>query len=229
MRRTYISPEYKNTQVYGTYNMTEESNFFGSKMIEVEDNIYIENQNIIYYQKPNGEQTDISVESSLPSVVYSGSSDKLANHTISTDIAQSIYQMDNNTRWNIEIDLDAILGGYIFSIIKKYRTFEGMLTSMTKVDDVNTAINSYIVTNIMNRYKYKGIDFYILYKEISTNNILKYESIWNPDIAINSNTLNKLQTELEFNNSVLKVSFNQDVSALKYSFEYYFNILFEKV
>ena len=34
-----MSPEYNNTQIYGTFNMVEESNFFGAKMLEVEDDI----------------------------------------------------------------------------------------------------------------------------------------------------------------------------------------------
>jgi hypothetical protein len=30
MRRNYISPEFEHKEVYGTYNMVEESNFFGA-------------------------------------------------------------------------------------------------------------------------------------------------------------------------------------------------------
>ena len=64
MRRSYISPEFTDNPIYGTFNMIEESNFFAAKMLEVEDSIYISNQNIIYYQKLTGEQTDLSIESS---------------------------------------------------------------------------------------------------------------------------------------------------------------------
>ena len=56
-----MSPEYSNTQIYGTFNMVEESNFFGAKMLEVEDSIYVSNQNIIYYQRPTGEQIDLAI------------------------------------------------------------------------------------------------------------------------------------------------------------------------
>ena len=71
MRRSYISPEYQNRAVYGTLNMVEESTFFGAKMLEVEDSISIDNQDIIYYQRSNGEQLDISTETSLDSYIYS--------------------------------------------------------------------------------------------------------------------------------------------------------------
>ena len=79
MRRSYISPEFKYDKVFGTYNMLEQSSFFGSKMLEIEDTISISNQSILYYQTSNKEQLDISVENSLPSIIYVSSDDKLQN------------------------------------------------------------------------------------------------------------------------------------------------------
>ena len=46
MRRTYISPEFIYQKVNGTFNMQEHSSFFGSKMIEIDDEIVIKNDNI---------------------------------------------------------------------------------------------------------------------------------------------------------------------------------------
>ena len=103
MRRSYISPEYQNRAVYGTLNMVEESTFFGAKMLEVEDSISIDNQDIIYYQRSNGEQLDISVETSLDSYIYSpggNNGDKFKNHTLVIDTTQPKYQLDNkNALW----------------------------------------------------------------------------------------------------------------------------------
>ena len=56
MRRNYISPEYDYVKVYGTYNMTEQSSFFGSKMLKIDDSVSLDNQNLIYYQNINDEQ-----------------------------------------------------------------------------------------------------------------------------------------------------------------------------
>ena len=82
MRRTYISPEFEYSRVYGTFNMKESINYYGSKMLEIEDYIYIDIQNIIYYQRPSGEQINLSAETSIDSPVYSTSADKEKNHSL---------------------------------------------------------------------------------------------------------------------------------------------------
>lgn len=229
MRRTYISSEYKNDPTNGTYNMVEESNFFGSKMLEIEDSIYLENQNIIYYQKSNGEQIDLSVESSIPSYVYSADSDKNSNHSLIIDESQLNAQKESNTKWIMEIDLRTILSDYLFASLKKYRTFEGMKTEMTRTNDVNSSINTYIRQNVLNRYKYDKIDLYVQYRDLKQQNILRFNNSWNSNVAINSNKLQKIQTEIAFDDSEIKILFNQEKSSTQYSFEYYFNILFIKI
>ena len=80
MRRTYISPEFVYQKVHGTLNMVEHSSFFGSKMLEIDDNLNIKNDNIVYYQLSNGEQLDINAESNLPQIVYDAVIDKKNNH-----------------------------------------------------------------------------------------------------------------------------------------------------
>jgi hypothetical protein len=229
MRRTYISPEYKKTETYGTFNMVEESNFFGSKMLEVEDSINIESQSIIYYQKTNGEQIDLSVESSLDSIVYSSSTDKQKNHTLVLDESQSTYQKDNNTTWILNIELQTILSDFLFATLKRYRTFEGMKTEMTKNYDIDSSIKEYINQNVLNRYKFKSLDLYIQFKDLRNQNVLRYKNTWNQLAYKPENKFSKYQKDLTFDGSKLKVIFNQDKSSKDYTFEYYFNILFEKV
>lgn len=229
MRRNYISNEYTNSIIPGTFNMIEESNYFGSKMLEIEDSIYHADQNLIYYQQPNGEQFDISIESSLTSVVYSASSDKNENHTIKLDLSQSISQKNNNTKWIIEINISNILSNYLFVILKRYRTFEGIKTNMTLNNDVNTAIKKYVYKNVVNRYKYKSLDFYVNYTDLKNQNVLQFINNWEPNISIESNKSKKLQTELSYDNSNLKLIYNQEKPSKDYSFQYYFNILFEKI
>ena len=70
MRRNYISPEFEYRKVFGTLNMKEESTFFGSKMLEIEDIIELHNQGIIYYQNSNNEQIDLDIERSLNPIVF---------------------------------------------------------------------------------------------------------------------------------------------------------------
>jgi hypothetical protein len=120
--------------------MTEESNYFGSKMLEIEDTIYIENQNIIYYQRTSGEQINLSAETSIDSPIYSAPVDKQINHSLNIDETQTDYQKENSTKWIIDIKLDDILSNFLFANLKRYRTFEGMKASLTRKNDVNTTI-----------------------------------------------------------------------------------------
>jgi hypothetical protein len=229
MRRSYISPEYNNTRVYGTFNMIEESNFFGAKMLEIEDQLPIDNQNIIYYQNLVNEQNDISIESTLPSIIYTSSSNKESNHVLSVDMSQSKYQIDRETRWIMDIDLNSIVTNHIFALLKRNRTFEGIKNNSTLENDVNIAMKEYIKKNIINRYKFKSIDLYISYRDLRRVNGLRYKNIWTSNVAIASNKLTKLQSEGNFDYSKLKVIFNQQKEGSNYAFDYFFNILFEKI
>jgi hypothetical protein len=229
MRRTYISPEYQNRLVYGTLNMVEESTFFGAKMLEVEDSIFIDNQDIIYYQKLNGEQLDLSVESSLSSIVYSSSTSKKDNHTLIIDTTQPKSQLDNNTRWILTIDLKTIITEYLYATLKKYRTFDGVKNEMTMFNDVNVGVRNYIQSNVLNRYRFKNIEFYIRYQDLRNQSLLRYKNKWNNTIANPTYKLIKFQTETEFDQSSIKITFNQEKSSSLFSMDYYFNILFEKI
>ena len=229
MRRTYISSEYSNTKTYGTFNMIEESNYFGSKMLEIEDSIYIENQNIIYYQQPSGEQINLSAETSIDSPVYSTSSDKEKNHSLKIDETQTNYQKENSTKWIMDIKINNVLSNFLFANLKRYRTFEGMKTSLTRTNDVNITIREYIDKNVSNRYKLSKIDLYIKYKDLRSQNVLRFKNTWNSTIGIDSNKFQKIQTETAFDGSNIKLLFNQEQPSTQYSFEYYFNILFEKI
>jgi hypothetical protein len=232
MRRSYISPEYQNRAVYGTLNMVEESTFFGAKMLEVEDSIIIDNQDIIYYQRTNGEQLDVSVETSLDSYVYSpggNNGDKFKNHTLVIDTTQPKFQLDNNTRWILTIDLKTILTNYLFATLKKYRTFEGVKNDMTMFNDVNVAVTSYVRSNVLDRYKYKSVELYVRYQDLRNQNLLRYNNTWSTNIIDPTYKLIKIQTETEFDQSSIKIMFNQEKPSSSYKFDYYFNILFEKI
>lgn len=228
MRRTYISPEFLNNKVYGTFNMVEESNFFGAKMLDIEDSIYLSNIDIIWYQKITGEQLDFSIESSLPSNSYSSITDKFDNHTLLVDESQSKFQLDRNTRWVLTIDLKTILSNYLFSTLKKYRTFEGVRNDITKEKDVNISMRKYIESNVLDRYRYKSVDLMINEKSLRNQNLLRFKNNWNSNLTID-NKFTKIQTETEFDYSSIKLIFSQNNPSTEYNFDYYFNILFEKV
>src|ERR1039457_1895728 len=114
MRKSYISPEFTYTNVNGTYNMVEQSSFFGSKMLSIDNSIFISNNSIIYYQRINNEQIDLQIEKSLPPIIYNASTDKLNNSSLSLDKSQSTFQLSNQTSWILNINLNQILSNYIF-------------------------------------------------------------------------------------------------------------------
>ena len=228
MRRNYISPEFESSEAYGTYNMVEESNFFGAKMLEIEDGIYVYDQNIIYNQKIGGEQLDFSVESSLPSVIYSAASDKNQNHRLYLNESQTEYQKENGTIWNLDINIGAILSSYIFAELKRWRTFEGLRKEMTSYNDVNIAIRKYIEFSVINRYKTSRIDLFIRYKDIRGQSLLKYSNKWNPDSVTEQNRMTKFQSEDSIDGMYSKLMFPQQNPGSTYVFDYFFNILFEK-
>ncbi len=229
MRRNYISPEFDKVEVYGTYNMLEESNFFGAKMLEIEDSILVADQNLIYYQRANGEQTDYNTETTLDPIIYSSSDSKLGNHNITIDQKQTQYNLENSTKWILDINTGDILYGYLFACLKKYRTFEGMKGDMNVYNDVNTAIGAYIDANVMNRYKFSSVDLYISYTDLRSQNALRYKNVWSIDTYLPGNKFTKFQTVTQLGGSSVRLLFSQEKPSSSYRFSYYFNILFEKI
>lgn len=229
MRRSYMSPEYTQTPINGTFNMVEESNFFAAKMLEVEDSIYISNQNVIYYQRPTGEQIDLAIESSLPTQVYIASDNMKSYQNLYIDDSQFDSQRQTNTKWIMDVNLKGILSDYIFATLKRYRTFEGIFNNMTRTNDINTSIRDYITSNIMNRYKFGRMDLYVSYKDLRSQNVLRYKNTWNQAVISDSNLLKKKQVDLSFDESTLRVLFTQEKSSETNNFDYYFNIFFEKI
>jgi hypothetical protein len=228
MRRNYISPEYSKTNVYGTFNMLEEGNFFSGKMLEIEDNISIINEDIIWYQRSNGEQLDFTIESSLDSVFYSSSISKEKNHRLIVDEKQSDFQLNQNTKWILDISLSDILSDYIFANLKKWRTFEGLKNDYTLEKDVNVSILKYISNNILNRYKLIKIDLFIDYKDLRSDNLIKFKNIWNNNLS-QINLFTKIETITDFNEKNIKVLFEQQKSSSGFNFEYFYNVYFQKI
>lgn len=243
MRRTYISPEFDYSNVYGTFNMKEEATLFGSKMLEVEDEFTIDNQSLVYYQALNKEQIDLSIESSLPPISYSSSEDKRINHTLVIDNSQPNSQKETTTRYVLTIDLKTILTNFIFATLKTYRTFEGVKNIMTKNKDVNYAITEYIVKNVLDRYKVDKIELFLNYVDIQGRSVLRYNNVWggytdvetnrtaiSPDIiGVEKYQQKKIQTQTEFDESRTIVTFNQDEKSDKYCFDYYYKLYYKKI
>jgi hypothetical protein len=231
MRRNYISPEFEYKRVFGTLNMKEESTFFGSKMLEIEDSLELHNQGIIYYQNANKEQIDLDIERSLSPIVYSVPDDKKLNHTLVIDDSQSESQRNNLTKYILTINLKTILENFLFSTLKQYRTFDGVRNSMCYTKDVNFSIREYIVKNVTDRYKFDKVELYIKYVDLRDQNVRRFINTWVSTDEISNSTylLKKIQTNTEFDESSIQVLFSQEKSSQQYSFEYYFKLFWVKL
>lgn len=231
MRRSYISPEFEYNRVFGTLNMKEESSFFGSKMLEIEDSLELHNQGIVYFQNLLKEQLDLDVEKTSNPIIYLVSDDKKANHTLVLDDSQNDFQKNGLTKYIITIDLKAILENYLFAILKQYRTFEGVRNSMCSTKDVNFSIRNYITKNVVDRYKFDKIELYIRYQDLREQNLRRYNNVWVSDesISVKEYLNSKIQTDTEFDFSSIRVLFNQEKSSQEYNFEYYFKLFWVKL
>ena len=226
MRRNYISPEFVNSKIYGSFNSYEESNFFGSKMLEIEDLVDIIDQNIIYYQNSKNEQIDANVETAQNSIIYSSFENKNQNHVLTIDDSQLDTQKKSNTRWLLDINLKSILTEFVFANVKKERTFQSLTNDMVVSKDVNVFIRNYITNNVLDRYKLSNIDLYVDYLDLKSEDNFQYENLFD------KRTLNKLtrfQTETNYNSTKTRLTFNQEQTSKDWSFKYLFNLKFVKI
>lgn len=232
MRRDYISPEFEYTRTFGTYDMTESSSLFGSKMLEIEDELNLHNQSIIYYQSLEKEQMDLSIESSLAPIIYSVSDDKKSKHTLVINEAQNEFQRNGNTKYILTIQLENLLINYIFATLKEYRTFEGVRNKMCRKGDIDNSIYEYIIKNILNRYKLEKTELYVKYNDLRSQTSLRFSNKWSSDIdsiSTSNYLLTKIETDTSFDGSSVKINFNQEKSSQKYNFDYYFKLIWKKI
>lgn len=229
MRRNYISPEFEYNKVHGTFNMVEESSYFGSKMLEIEDKITIGSKSIIWYQKANNEQMDLPSESKLNPTTLDINTIKSQNQNLSIDKSQTEFQKNDKTKWILNISLRDIFINYLYGIMKEYRTFEGVTNNMTVYNDVDVAIRNYISNNVINRYKFTTIDLFIEYKDLKGQNVLKLINNFSVDAETNGTKLNKIEVSIDYNQTLLEIRFTQEKSSSQFSFNYYFNLNFEKI
>ena len=112
--------------------------------------------------------------------------------------------------------------------MKKYRTFEGVRNSVTLYNNVNTAISEYITKNIMSRYKYSTIEFFVEYEHFSQDGSLRFKNDF-VELTTSSLQTNKIQAILSDDESRLKIIFNQERPSSDFNFNYYFNLYFDKI
>lgn len=254
MKNNLILKKYNTTPINGTFNLIEEKSFFGSKMIEIEDYISIDDKSIQYYQywldpsiytgstytenlKKNGFQNYIKNEQEEILFIQDLVQLKYNNHTIKEQQQDKAEHL-NNTKWEMSIDVRNIITQYILYRIKEVRTFRGINYNNFINNNINVSITDYIVNNIIDRYKFDKIDFYVKYDEININSsiysyktLLQYSPDYDSSIKLVVNKVANVNVENPDVNTIstIKLKYNQTKPSTDYKFDYYFDLYFKKI
>jgi hypothetical protein len=235
MKDNLLIKRYKVEMDNGTKNMNIIKSYFGSTLMDIEDEIFINNLSISYSDYNNYQYYDNNFNTNETEKIVSLTELKRDNHTINI-INQDEINLTNNTKWEIDINIKKILKEYLFARIKESRTFKTIRDNNTKDNDINQSIYNYIIFNILNRYEFTVIDFYIKYQNLNNNIFNKTNKQYNPIFDDNSynndyfikdyNIIKKDQFE---NLSPIKIIYSQSKSSKDYRFDYYFNITYTKI
>ncbi len=256
MRKSFLTKEYSIEPIAGTFNMKEQRAFFSSKILEIEDEMYVDSNNINWTESSDQTQ-GIRLEDINKS--FNTELVKSDNHSLRFFPNQTEQQKKEFTRWEFKINIREIINQYLFAQLKSNRTFEGIDNNNTMNTSVDKAINGYIVDNVYPRVKFFNIVLYIQYYKIgdeqgfldeNNNSViaLQFDNQFRENLITPSPTSGETSEAyenrlIEFRNSIKVKNFqlstdpNQEVatiiykqteSSLNYKFDYYYDIIWVK-
>ena len=243
MKNDLIIKRYSKKTDKGTKNMKEIKSYFGSKLIDIEDTIFIDNTAIQYTELQDGINdgfqyynieklggTEVSILKDLTEL-------KEQYHTLSI-LTQNIQDLENNTKWLIVIDIKNILREYLFTRVKESRSFRTIRKDDTKNRNINLSVYKFVDNNILDRYELGDIDFYVKYEDILKDSTIYTKRLKQYDSEFDDTIYDILNLKKDFslikrdpleNLEPIKIIYNQIKSSLDYKFNYYFNISFKKI
>ena len=257
MRKSFLTKEYSLNRVPGTLNMVEQRNFMASKILEIEDEMIVDNNNIIW--KENTAKTQ-GIGIDTENRILNTYDLKNSNHTIRLQPNQGEQQKREFTRWEFTFNIRHIITQYLFAQLKKNRTFEGIDNNKTLNNSVDTAILDYIRYNVYPRIDFTRIDLYIQYYKLGEPIPDLFDENNNPIIALQyspdfrSSIIEPIplssETTTEYNervtglkedilttiyqlntdakDNVATMIYKQTENSLNYKFDYYFDIVWKK-
>lgn len=238
MKNDLIITRFKTENTHGTRTHHEMRTFFGSKMMEIEDYITVDDSTIQYSEmydvlNPNNNGYQYYEDVDLLEKIYLVNlfNVKLEHHSINL-LPQSDIDMENNTNWLLTINYEDILMDYIFYKIKESRSFKSIKYTDVLSENINNYIRNYIRTNILNRYEIDKIDLYVKYislsdGDININPLIQFNPLFDKNVkdekhlVKNVNSLNDGRT--------LNINYKQIKKSSEYKFDYYFDINFIKI
>lgn len=240
MKTDSIISQYKKEPVIGTKTSREIKSFFGTNMIDIEDDIIISNISIQYSDTPTEhfQYYDLTSLVTEQEVITLRSLDdiKFENHTI--DLNKKNYTSYDNLQYNIILKARNILKEYLFVRLKESRILKTVQKSDTPKSNINTYLYDYIEFNLLDRYKINEIIFYTQYK-----NVVDDGNTFNNNYTIKNPTFNKnvykidnitkdvsILTKDYLNNlGDVNMTYYQTKNSLQYSFDYYYVITYKKI
>jgi hypothetical protein len=238
MKSDLIISRYKTDKIIGTKSSFDSKTFFGSKMIDIEDSILIDSSQIQYSEvfdindkRNNGYQYYNDVDYVEKIYLTNLSDIKNNNHTIILS-SQSGTDLKLNTNWSIIINWKDILIDYLYLKLKEARTFKTIKFENVLAENINLYIRKYIEDNLVSRYGFSKIDFYIKYYDLDSG-----DQDTNPNLAFNpifdASIKNDENKVANINNTafptILNVQYKQTESSQLKKFHYYFDLIIVKV
>jgi hypothetical protein len=240
MKTTTIIQQYRKEPVIGTKTAKEVKSFFGTNLIDIEDEILISDISIQYSDTPTDhyQYYDLTtlVNEQEVSVLRSLDDIKFENHTI--DLYKLNYTSFDNLQWNLVLKARNILKEYLFSRLKEARTMKSVRKDQTPKNNINSFIYDYIEFNLLDRYNINYINFYVQYR-----NVIDDGNTFNNNYTIKNPTFNNISYKTEnivkdvrilttdyLNNlGDVNMTYFQIKNAIQYTFDYYFVIDYKKI
>ena len=238
MKSDLIISRYKTEKIIGTKSSFDARTFFGSKMIDIEDNITIDNSLIQYSEvydtddkRNNGYQYYDDVDNVEKIYLVNLFDVKDNYHTITLG-SQSATDLRLNTNWTILVNWRDILIQYIYLKLKEQRTFKTIKFQNVLSENINLYIKKYIENNLTSRYEIGIIDFYIKYFDLDegdedTNPNLLLNPIFDASIQSEENRVKNVNTTTF--PEILNIQYKQTESSQYKKFHYYFDLNINKV
>ena len=238
MKSDLIISKYKTEKIIGTKSSFDARTFFGSKMIDIEDSILIDDSEIQYSElfdttdkRNNGYQYYVDLDNAEKIYLISLFDVKNDYHTTTLD-SQSGVDLRLNTNWTILVNWVDILIEYIYLKLKEARTFKTIKFQNVLSENINLYIRKYIKNNLINRYGFNSIVFYIKYFDLDGGDDdkdpnLVFNPVFDPSIKSEENQVKNVNTTVF--PEILNIQYKQTESSQYKKFHYYFDLNIDKV
>lgn len=240
MKSDLIITRFKTEPIIGTKSTFDPKTFFGSKMIDIEDEIIIDDSKIQFSElyDNSGENTntngyqyydDIDFLEKISLVELTETKNKFHNIIL---LSQSDIDLQNNTNWNILISWKEILSEYLFYRLKEARTFKAIKYTDVLSENINLYIKSYIKNNILTRYQFGELKMYVEYfilddEDIEKEPMLLFNPKFTADVKKEENLISNVNATVF--DTIINVNYKQTESTQTKIFNYYFDLVLTKI